>query len=272
MAVYRIRDVLTGSRKSQNPSSLFKLSDSLQASDSLNTNATRRAAHSLTYEVELPVEEFMSNTSQQEKFRRYHSVSADVYKSKGNTFPESSTDPDYDEGSCPKPTKPFHEVPDNNTAGTVQLSNEEITEAKKQESELKLQVVDDISTFFQPLGASSTLCHSNPLYPDSATNAQCSTDGKGEIEEMSRPLQDALTTTNCTNVHCDCTLPHGLEGVAHACSRSLGSSMDQNEFCLSVPELTLASMRNSSRYSDGKVHFSSCENLPCTEDHPLCSN
>lgn len=76
MAVYRIRNVLTGYRKSHLPALNF--SNSLLAHRSPNTATDRRAVHSLTDE-ELPVEEFMGTTFRPESILRVRSVPADIH-------------------------------------------------------------------------------------------------------------------------------------------------------------------------------------------------
>ena len=88
MAVYRIRNILTGIWKSQNQAPLF--TNSLLAGDSSNTTSGRRTAHSLTDEVELPVEEYMGTTFRPKSILRYRSVPADVGKVLNNSLVEQS--------------------------------------------------------------------------------------------------------------------------------------------------------------------------------------
>ena len=78
MAVYRIRNILTGYRRSHLPP--LNLSNSPLASHSPNTATGRQTVHSLTDEVELPVEEFMGTTFRPESILHCHSVPADVHK------------------------------------------------------------------------------------------------------------------------------------------------------------------------------------------------
>ena len=77
MTVYRIRNALTGYRKSHHLT--LNLSNSLLASHSPSTAADRRAVHSLTDEVELPVEEFMGTTFRPNSILRFRSVPADIH-------------------------------------------------------------------------------------------------------------------------------------------------------------------------------------------------
>jgi hypothetical protein len=78
MTVYRIRNALTGYRKSLRRT--LNLSNSLLASHSPASAATdRRAVHSLTDEVELPVEEFMGTTFRPKSILRFQSVPADIH-------------------------------------------------------------------------------------------------------------------------------------------------------------------------------------------------
>ena len=77
MAVYRIRNVLTGYRKSPLPALNF--SNNLLASHSPSAATNRRSAQSLTDEVELPVEEFMGTTFRPESIQRFRSVPADIH-------------------------------------------------------------------------------------------------------------------------------------------------------------------------------------------------
>ncbi len=77
MTVYRIRNALTGYRKSLRRT--LNLSNSLLANHSPSTATDWRAVHSLSDEVELPVEEFMGTTFRPESILRFRSVPADIH-------------------------------------------------------------------------------------------------------------------------------------------------------------------------------------------------
>lgn len=166
MAVYRIRNILSGYRKPHLPA--LNLSNSLLASHSPNTATDQRAVHSLTDEVELPVDEFIGATFRPESILRFHSVPADVHKI-SNCLPEVQ--------------------PRVKTNGDKSILQDNATEVM--------------------------------LTPNSITDIQPSSETHNDEEEC---------------------------------------NPDQNELGMSVPELTLASMRNSSNkiYTQ---HTLSCENI-----------
>lgn len=171
MAVYRIRSILTGYRRSHLPA--LNLSNSLLTSHSPNTASSQRNVHSLTDEVELPVEEFIGTTFRPESLLRVRSVPADIHYS-------------------------LEEQP-------------------------KMKVHGDES-ILQDLPANNTdkwMGTKVVATPNSTTDVQPS-DESHDLEESNKP--------------------------------------DQNELGMSVPELTLASMRNSSNKIDTQ-HSLSCENI-----------
>ena len=171
MSVYRIRSILTGYRRSHLPA--LNLSNSLLASHSPNTASDRRSAHSLTDEVELPVEEFIGTTFRPESILRFRSVPADMH-----------------------------------------YSLEEQPKMKAHGDESILQDLPDSNTD-KWMGTKVVVT------PNSTTDVQPS-DESHDGEEPNKP--------------------------------------DQNELGMSVPELTLASMRNNSNKIDTQ-HSLSCENI-----------